>query len=325
MIEGRLYRDGLATDERVEPARIGDLITQDGVFLWLDVRTPDDDELRLLGRAFELHPLVLEDLRHQHQRPKVELSEGQAYVVLRPVGPPGSVEADELELHALAANRYLVTIQGRDGFDLSTTLRRWDQQPELLAKGGAFAVYVLIDEVVDGYLSMVEYLEDQADDLEDLIFATDDGPADASTVQERLFRLKRECVLLRRSAMPLRQGIDLLQEEPDLGTAPLAPYYRDVMDHVIRTVELTDNVRDLLTSMLEVRVSQIANHMNDIMKRLTAWAGIILVPTLIAGIYGMNFHDMPELGWRLGYPGALGLMAVSALVLYVVFKRRGWL
>lgn len=325
MIEAHLYREGRVTNEPVELAQVPDLLTQDWVFLWLDVRTPDDQDFGFLQEAFGLHPLILEDLRHQHQRPKVELFEGQAYVVLRPVRPAEGVVLEELELHALVARRYLVTIRGQDDFDMSTTLQRWDRQPELLAKGGGFAVYVLIDEVVDDYLTMVEQLEDQADDLEDLIFATEDGPSDVPLVQERLFRLKRECVRLRRSAMPLRQGIDLLQEEPELATASLAPYFRDVMDHVIRTVELTDNVRDLLTSMLEVRIAQVANHMNDIMKKLTAWAGIILVPTLIAGIYGMNFDNMPELGWRLGYPGALGLMALSAVALYVVFKKRGWL
>jgi magnesium transporter len=325
MLEGRLYREGRVTDETVDPVRIADLVAQDDVFLWLDVRAPDDDELRLLKDAFGLHPLVLEDLRHHHQRPKVELFEGQAYVVLRPVRPADDVVLEELELHAVAARRYLVTIRGNDDFDMSTTVERWDRQPELMVKGGGFAVYVLIDEVVDEYLTTVEHLEDQADDLEDMIFATDDGPADAPQVQERLFRLKRECVRLRRAVMPLRRGIDLLQEEPELTVASLVPYYRDVMDHVIRTVELTDNVRDLLTSMLEVRIAQVANHSNDIMKKLTAWAAIILVPTLIAGIYGMNFDTMPELGWQLGYPGALGLMALSALALYLVFKKREWL
>ena len=125
--------------------------------------------------------------------------------------------------------------------------------------------------------------------------------------------------------MPLRQGIDLIQEDATIATPALAPYFRDVMDHVIRVVELADNVRDLLTSLLEVRVAQAANQLNEAMKSMTAWAGIVLVPTLIAGIYGMNFDHMPELAWQLGYPMALGVMAGSAIGLYVYFKRRGWL
>src|SRR5256885_397813 len=134
-----------------------------------------------------------------------------------------------------------------------------------------------------------------------------------------------EVVRLRRFAAPLRQALDLLQEEPKLTGSPLAPYYRDVTEHVIRVTELADNIRDLLTSLLEVRVSQVANRSNEIMKKLSAWAGIILVPTLIAGIYGMNFEGMPELRWTLGYPAALGTMLLSGGALYVMFKRRGWL
>jgi magnesium transporter len=125
--------------------------------------------------------------------------------------------------------------------------------------------------------------------------------------------------------MPIRQVPDVLHEEPRFSSPDLAPYYRDVMDHAIRVVELADNVRDLVTSLLEVMVGQASNRLNEAMKRLTAWAGIVLVPTLIAGIYGMNFKGMPELRWQWGYPLSLGLMAASALGLYVAFKRRGWL
>lgn len=325
MIEGHAYRDGRPSAGTVALDAVSSLIADEHGFVWLDVVEPTPEDLALLQREFDLHPLVVEDLQHQHQRPKVELYRDQAFVVLRPVLDPSADDVQELELHALVGPRYLVTIRYDPRYDLTAVIHRWERQPDLLQLGGGFAAYVLIDEVVDGYLSLVEELEDRADDLEDLIFANDDGPSDVPEVQERLFRLKRECVRLRRSAMPLRQGIDLVQEEPALAVPELAPYYRDVMDHVIRTVELVDNIRDLLTSMLEVRVAQVANHLNEVMKKLTAWAGIILVPTLIAGIYGMNFTNMPELRWQVGYPLALGLMGVSALILYVMFKRRGWL
>ena len=131
--------------------------------------------------------------------------------------------------------------------------------------------------------------------------------------------------MLRRAAMPLRHGIDLLQENPSLANTSLTPYYRDVMDHVIRVVELADNVRDLLTSLLEVRVAQAANRLNEVMKKLSAWAAIVLVPTLIAGVYGMNFDHMPEIDWQLGYPMAIGMMLSSSGILYLLFKRKDWL
>jgi len=178
--------------------------------------------------------------------------------------------------------------------------------------------------VVDEYLSMVESLEDRADLVEDDVFS--DPPADGGTeLQERIFLLKRAVVRLRRDVTPLRSGLDLIQEEPKIAGSPLQPYYRDVTEHVIRVSELADNIRDLLTSLLEVRISQIANRSNEIMKKLSAWAGIILVPTLIAGIYGMNFREMPELGWTIGYPLAIGSMVLSGAVLYVLFKKKGWL
>jgi magnesium transporter len=137
--------------------------------------------------------------------------------------------------------------------------------------------------------------------------------------------VKREVVRLRRFSSPMRQGLDLLQEQPGLVGDALLPYFRDVTEHAIRVSELADNIRDLLTSLLELRVAQVANHLNVIMRKLTAWAGILLVPTLIAGIYGMNFRNMPELGWRYGYASALVVMGGSAFALYIMFKKKDWL
>ena len=157
---------------------------------------------------------------------------------------------------------------------------------------------MLIDEVVDDYLTAVERFEDDVDTLEDEVFADerDRRAPEPPDVQQHLFTLKREVVRLRRFAMPVRQGLDLIQERPEIATSSLGPYFRDVMDHVIRVVELADNIRDLLTSLLEVRVAQAANRLNDIMKRVTSWGAVILVPTMVAGIYGMNFRTCPS--WR---------------------------
>ena len=241
-------------------------------------------------------------------------------------GPDGGELVDQ-ELHAFVGPHYIATIRyGTEPFSLKGVEHRWLGQPEMLAaEGGGFATYVLVDEVVDDYLSIIEAFEDRADDLEDDVFEEPVTEGEGSELQERIFRLKREVVRLRRFAAPLRQSLDMIQEEPKIAGSKLQPYYRDVSEHVLRVTELADNIRDLLTSLLEVRVSQVANRMNDIMKKLSAWAGIILVPTLIAGVYGMNFANMPELGWSVGYPAALGTMLLSSGILYVVFKRKGWL
>ena len=328
MISAYVYREGSPSDEAVDLDRVSELILDASVFLWLDVVEPTDADLALLQREFALHPLTIEDVQHRHQRPKVELFKDYAFVVLRALDPGDADDTEEpreMEVHAFVGPRFLVSLRYDPAFDMREVVRRWERQPELLALGGGFAAYVLIDEVVDDFLTLVERFEDRADDIEDRIFAAANDSPQSLEVQESLFKLKRSCIRLRRFAMPLRQGIDLLQEQPTFAPPPLGPYYRDVMDHVIRTVELVDNIRDLLTSMLEVRIAQVANHLNEVMKKLTAWAGIILVPTLIAGVYGMNFNGMPELGWRFGYAFALGLMAVSALILYRMFKKREWL
>ena len=293
-------------------------------FSWFDIVDPDGAELDRLRVAFSMHPVTVEDTMHRRQRPKVELFDEYAYVVLRPLTltTEPEVALQEHEVHVLAGREFIVTLRWTPEFPMQGVQARWNRHPDMRQAG--YAIYVVLDEVVDDYLTAVEALEDEADELEDLVFERD-GEGDADTLQQRLFRLKRDTVVLRRSAMPLRQGIDLIQEDAAITTPAMAPYFRDVMDHVIRVVELADNVRDLLTSLLEVRVAQAANRLNEAMKSMTAWAGIVLVPTLIAGVYGMNFDHMPELSWQIGYPMALGLMIGSAVGLYVYFKRRGWL
>jgi len=324
VITGRIYREGQPDGEPLELDPAESLARETGGFVWIDAVDPDPADLGELERVFGLHPVTIEDAEHRRQRTKVELFESYAVIVLRPVtvlDPP--VEAmTEHEIHAIAGADFLVTLRWSPAYPLDAVTARWQRRADL--HGAGFALYVLLDEVVDDYLSAIEVLEDEADALEDVVFERDDVER-GSDVQERLFRLKRSTVVLRRSAAPLRHGIDMLQEEPMFASPMLAPYYRDVMDHVIRVAEMADNVRDLLTSLLEVRVAQAANRLNEAMKKMTAWAGIVLVPTLIAGIYGMNFRGMPELRWQFGYPMAIALMAGAAIGLYVSFKRRGWL
>jgi magnesium transporter len=330
MIQVRAFRDGTPVADDLSLGDAERLIDEERCFVWIDATDPRGDEVDALGAIFALHPLTIEDAHHRHQRPKVELFEGYAFVVVHPLamrdGPDGGELLDQ-ELHAFVGPRYIATIRyGTEPFSLKGVEHRWLGQPEMLAaEGGGFATYVLVDEVVDDYLSIIEAFEDRADDLEDDVFEAPVTEGEGSELQERIFRLKREVVRLRRFAAPLRQSLDMIQEEPKIAGSKLQPYYRDVSEHVLRVTELADNIRDLLTSLLEVRVSQVANRMNDIMKKLSAWAGIILVPTLIAGVYGMNFANMPELGWSVGYPAALGTMLLSSGILYVVFKRKGWL
>ncbi len=321
MITCRLYRDGILKEKEFDPTRASDLIQETGTRVWLDLEEPTDDELAMIQEEFGLHPLAIEDTRNRNQRPKVDVYEGYFFVVVHGLTLDANDELVDSEVHAFAGHRYLITLRYTPAFDLSEVLKRWDRQPELTGEGGGFLLYVLLDEVVDDYFSLIERYEDLSEDIEDRVFADEPDPG----VQEAIFRLKRRVVVLRRLVIPLREVLDLVQEQPGFVTQKLAPYYRDVADHVIRTLEFADNIRDLLTSALEAQLSQVSNRLNQVMKRLTSWAAIILVPTLVAGIYGMNFDNMPELHWHFGYAWALGLMAISMVVLYRMFKRRDWL
>jgi magnesium transporter len=323
VITAWVFRDGRRIESPFDVDNVQEMLHGSEGLMWIDAMDPTDDELEELAKAYQLHPVTLEDTRHRQQRPKVELFSNYAFATMRALtlSDDGTVREDEL--HAFVGPRFIATLRfGPEPYPIDPAVERWERQPELLS--GGFAVYVLIDEVVDGYLSITERFEDLADELEDEVFRA--GDEDSGTrLQERIFKLKREVVRLRRVVTPLRQGLDLIQEEPRIAHGPLLPYFRDVTEHTLRVAELADNIRDLLTSLLEVRVGQISNHMNEIMKKQSAWAGIILVPTLIAGIYGMNFQHMPELPWTFGYPMALAFMALSAGTLYAIFKRKGWL
>jgi magnesium transporter len=325
VITARRFRPGQAGGETFDLADGQELRREGDAFAWIDITDPEESDLERLQGLFALHPTTLEDTLHRRQRTKVEIFEGYVFVVLRPVTVrPGSpLTLDEHEIHVIAGEGFLATLRWVPGYPAEGATARWDRREDLHDQG--FALYALLDEVVDDYLSVIEALEDEADDLEDAVFDRDEGAPPDSDVQERLFRLKRDTVMLRRAAMPLRHGIDLLQEEPSLATPSLTPYYGDVMDHLIRVIELADNIRDLLTSLLEIRVAQAANRLNEVMKKLSAWAAIVLVPTLIAGVYGMNFSHMPELDWKLGYPLALGLMMGASGALYLLFRRKDWL
>ena len=323
MINGVIYRDGTPEGDRFEPSSVGTLT--DGEWCWFDVVDPTVVDLSTLQSELGLHPLAVEDSRHRQQRPKVELYADHAFVVVRPLTVTASGDVAETEIHAFVSHRWLVTLRFTPVYDLARIERRWEANRSLAGGGTGVALYVLIDEVADGYLNVVERLEDRADDLEDRVFGRGRMGEDQSELQASILRLRREVVRLRRFAMPLRQAIDMLHEEMWFLNRELVPYYRDVAEHLLRSVELADNVRDSLTTILEVRNAQAANQLNEVMKKLTAWAGIILVPTLIAGIYGMNFRGMPELDWSIGYPMALGMMAAASSALYFVFKRNDWL
>jgi magnesium transporter len=315
-----LYRDGTVAEQDFDPGRISDLLQEDGTLVWLDMEDPDEAKLRMLQEEFSLHPLAVEDSLHRNQRAKVEVYENHFMLVVHSIRLDGEELLDS-EIHVFVGPGFLVTLRYPPAFDLTTVRRRWEKQGDLAREGGGALLYALLDEVVDDYFDVVERLEDTSEDIEGEVFADEA----VEGVQERIFLLKKRVLQFRRAVLPLREVLDLLEDEVGVVTTRLRPYFRDVADHVLRVLEFIDNVRELLTAALEAYLSQVSNRLNQVMKQLTSWAAIILVPTLIAGIYGMNFRQMPELDWVFGYPMALGLMAVSGVILYMAFRRRGWI
>ncbi|HEX5938454.1 MAG TPA: magnesium transporter CorA family protein [Actinomycetota bacterium] len=323
-MEARIVREGSPEPERIPLDTLRERLSAlaDGEWIWVDGVEPTEGELALLAEQLRLHELVVEDVHHRNQRAKVELYPEHAFAAFRPLslGADGLLES---ELFLIVSDRCVTTLRFPPVFDVSGAERRWRMLASM-APGTGAAFYAVADEVADDYLEVVEALEDRADELEAEVFDSDPRARVGAPLQLDILQLRRDMVRLRRHAVPMRQAIDRFADDSRLVTPALVPYLRDISDHLLRTTELADGVRDVLTTIVDIRMAQSAHQLNEVMRKLTAWAGIILVPTLIAGIYGMNFDHMPELHWTLGYPLALGMMTASAAALYGWFRKRGW-
>jgi len=322
----RVYRHGRLESAEFEPAQASELLKDSDVVLWLDIEGPTEENMAMLGREFGFHELALEDCLHPHQRPKIE-QYGSYYFLVAYAVSAGGGELQGHELAAFVGHNYLITVRKDPPYDLAEVVKRSEAHTELCREGGAYLLYLLLDEIVDGYFDALDRLEDLSEEVEDTVFREQETPtAEEMGRQTQIFQLKKQLLKFRRVVAPLREVLDVMQRRTiDVVSAPLEPYYRDVYDHVLRATDFLDNLRDILSSALEAHLAVVSNRLNEIMKRLTSWGAIILVPTLIAGIYGMNFRHMPELNWLFGYPFALGLMIISALLLNRAFRRRGWL
>ena len=298
-------------------------LCQEDRFVWLGLYEPEKDVLRQVQQQFGLHDLAIEDAYNAHQRPKLELYEDSVFVVLRTAHLSHSPRHLEFgETHVFVGRNYLVTVRHGSLRSHIGVRQRCESTPHLLAKGPGYVLYALMDFVVDQYLPIVQQIEEEVDDLEDIIFTmTDTGDATA-----RIYQLKRDLLSLRRTTAPLVEVCNRLMRF-DLPHVPedTRLYFRDVYDHVVRLNESIDAQRELLTTALEAHLSLMSHAQNEHMKRITAWAAMIAVPTMIAGIYGMNFRNMPELNWAYGYHVSIVVMVSACVALYVGFKRSGWL
>ena len=316
----RLYRDRKLAVEEFDPARVSDALQDEGSLVWLDAEDPTEADLAMLEEEFSLHRIAMDAIRERDVRPRVD-SLGDTFFVAMYAFALDGRRCVPQEIHALVSTRYLITLRYPPVFELKPVLHRWEMEGERAARGGGFLLHAVLDEVVDSYLDVVNEFQLASEAVESEVFS--DKPAE--DIQQDIYARKRELLEFRRRILPLREVLDLLQEEREVVNLELLADYKDVADNVARTVEMIDNTRELLTSAVNAHLSIASHEMNQIMKKLTAWAAIILAPTLIAGIYGMNFRHMPELDWAFGYPFALGLMVLAAGVLFVGFRRRNWL
>jgi magnesium transporter len=291
-------------------------------FVWIGLYEPDAEILRQVQQEFGLHDLAVEDALGAHQRPKLEQYEGSLFVVLRTaqLGADGQLEFGET--HLFVGARYLISVRHASAKSHVALRARCESTPELLSKGPGFVLYALMDFIVDQYFPVVEGLEERLNELEEQIF----GERFTRDTTARIYRLKRDLLALKRAVSPLVDVCNRLMRF-DFAVIPddTRLYFRDIYDHVLRVNENIDTLRELLTSALEANRSLVSVSQNEDTKRLASWAAIIAVPTMIAGIYGMNFTSMPELQWAYGYPIVMGLMAAACAGLFVGFKRSGWL
>jgi len=292
-------------------------------FVWLGLYEPDQALLRRVQAQFGLHDLAIEDAINAHQRPKLEVYEDSLFVVLRTAQMvPSSRSLEFGETHIFLGRNYVITVRHGSMRSHIGVRQRCESTPQLLSKGPGYILYALMDFVVDQYLPIVRNIEEDVQELEEVIL----GAPTSSDATARIYHVKRDLLALRRAVSPLAEVCNRLMRF-DLPHIPedTRPYFRDVYDHILRLNETIDAQRELLTTALEAKLSLMSVAQSEHMKRLAAWAAMIAVPTMIAGIYGMNFQNMPELAWQYGYHASLVVMVLACAALYAGFKRSGWL
>lgn len=291
---------------------------------WIDVDSVHDiPTLEILGRGFALHPLTIEDIASTEQRPKVEDYGHYVYIVVRMMHETAEAGLVTEQLSLILGERFVLSFQEGirgDVFDpVRTRLRA--SKGRIRSLGADYLCYALLDAVIDNYFNVLEDLGDRIENVEDALIA-----APTSEVLHRLHALKRELLDMRRGVWPLREVVAWMQRDdtPLVGEGTQI-YLRDIYDHVIQVIDAIETSRDMLAGMLDMYMSSVSNRMNEIMKVLTIMSTIFIPLTFIAGVYGMNFSFMPELGWEWGYPAVLGVMALSVGGMLRYFRKRRWL
>jgi magnesium transporter len=322
IVDCAIYEEGRRRDGSVDLHDAYGACRRDGKFAWIGLYEPTEEEFDSLRREFDLHPLAVEDAIHAHQRPKLEVFEDTVFVVLKTARYVDSEEVVQFgEILIFLGKDYILTVRHGEASALKQVRESLESDPELLKHGPGAVLHAIVDRVVDDYAPALEGLGVDIDEVENEVFS----PGRSNPAQ-RIYRLKREVLEFNRAAAPLVEPIDRLAKgHYEVVHPKVRAYFRDVNDHLIRVHEQLESYRDLLTSILHANLAQITVRQNDDVRRISAIVAIVAVPTLIAGVYGMNFEHMPELGWTFGYPLVLVVMLTLCTLLYRFFRRAGWL
>lgn len=319
----RVWRNGRLEKEGFAPAEISDYLAQDDTLVWLDLCSPGQDDLSIVTEELGLDPVAVEDALSEHERAK--LDRYAAYLFLNVYSIRLDTASGELltcEVSAFVTKRAMVTVRQSADFDVDELVARWDAQQDLADNGVAFLLHTLLDLVVDQHFAAVQSLDAEIEGLEDLLFQERVGD---QSVQLRSFKLRKSLVLLRRVVLPMREVVNtLLRRDLHIVPESMAPYFQDVYDHALRAAEWTESLRDLVTTILETRIAMQGNRLNQVMKKLTAWAAIIALPTAVTGFYGQNV-PYPGFQEHWGFLFSTVLWVTGSVVLYTLFRLRDWL
>jgi magnesium transporter len=325
IVDNALYRNGERVDVGIDIhdlAGVRGQVTGTHDFVWVGLHDPTSEELEAVAALYDLHPLAVEDAISAHQRPKVERYADSLFIVLKTLWYVDEQDAVETgEISVFVGHQFIVSVRHGAGGALHDARLRLEGMASVLAHGPSAVVYAVCDAVVDRYEEVIGFLQEDVDEVEESVFSTQ-----RTNDSARIYALKRELAEMRRAVMPLKEPMNRFAAGAVSGIhGDAGPYFRDVADHLARVSDTIDALDSLLSTAFDAHIAQISIQQNDDMRRITAAVGLVAAPTLVAGIYGMNFVHMPELQWMFGYPMAIGLMLLSSLTVLLISKRHGWL
>jgi magnesium transporter len=322
IVDSALYQDGRRVEGRLALEHVPAACMQPDAFVWLGLYEPTEEEFESVRTAFNLHELAVEDAVTAHQRPKLEVYDDSLFLVLKTARYLDAEETVEFgEILVFIGEHFLVHVRHGEATALTSVRRAVEARDDLLRCGPGAVLHAIVDHVVDDYGPVVVGVEKDIREVELEVF-TDSG----ENPVERIYKLKREVLELRQAINPLEDALEALHSRKyELIHENIREYFRDVHDHALKVEEQVNTFSDLLTSILSANLTWVSVRQNEDMRKISAWVAIAAVPTMLAGIYGMNFEHMPELDWIGGYPVALGLMVVCCGLLFRFFRRSGWL